>query len=321
MDKALNSCLEKFANLQIPPERDNWGESTAFRYPGKPLLLLSVIDLAATGALKENLVELSHELAETYNRYWETVSPSFSDNRLAATFLEVETEGFWNMTGQTEAAGQLPIDTMGQLHNSYLGAIIDPATLPLLTDQKSRKKLRETLISNYFASDLQQPLMDTALINHAAAIYRKELLSEAVAPTIKTGRGEEINRRIAALGFDSALLELYGHRCATCGIKMMTLEGQSAVGVNRIIPQRVGGSDHPNNGLALCRMCGWSFENGLIGIGEKYEVLIPAAIRLNGNLPAHMLIFKDRGITKIKPESFRPSQDNLSWHRQNILRE
>ncbi|MFO7605439.1 MAG: hypothetical protein R6W72_03920 [Desulfurivibrionaceae bacterium] len=321
MDKALNSCLEKLANLQISPERDNWGKSTAFQYPGKPLLLLSVIDLAAIGALKENLVELSHELAETYNRYWETVSPSVSDNRLAATFLEVEKEGFWKMTGLKEAAGQQQIDTMGQLHNSYLGAIIDPAILPLLTDQKSRKKLRETLISNYFASELHQPLMDIALINHAAAIYRKELLSEAVAPTIKTGRGEEINRRIAALGFDSALLELYGHRCAICGIKMMTLEGQSAVGVNRIIPRRIGGSDHPNNGLALCRMCGWSFDNGLIGIGEKYEVLIPAAIRLNGNLPAHMLIFKGRSITRIKPESFRPSQDNLSWHRQNILRE
>lgn len=321
MDNPLNTCLEKLTSLRISPDKDNWGKSTVFQYPGKALLLLTVIDLAAIGSLRENLVEPAHELAKIYNRYWETVAPFAFDNRLAATFLELEEEGFWRMAGLIEAAEQPPIDSMDKLFKSYLGAVIDPEIFPLLTKKESRKKLRQTLIASYFAPELHQTLMDVALINHAAAIYRKELLGEAGVPTIKTGRNEEINRRISSLGFDSAILELYDHRCAICGIKLQTPEGQSAVGAHRIIPRRIGGTDHPNNGLALCGMCGWSFDNGMVGIGEENEVVIPIAVRLNGNLPAHLLIFKDRNITKPKQESFRPSQENLSWHRQNVLRD
>jgi|GEM_PF-2210698 len=321
MDNPLNSCLARLANLQIPENKASWGAATSFKCPSKPLLLLTVIDMAAIGSFAENMVEPSFELARTYSRYWKTVAPSPTDTNLAATFIGLEEEGFWKMTGLKETPEQLPKNSMGNLHKSYLGAKIDPEIFPLLSEKKSRKTMRETLISTYFADEMHAPLLDVALINHAAAIYSKELLSEAQVPAIKTGRGEEINRRISSLGFDSAIVELYSHRCAICGIKLMTPEGHSAVNANRIMPKRCGGNDHPSNGIALCKICSWSFDNGLIGIGEEYEVLIPTAVRLNGNLPGHILIFKGRTVSKPQQEVFRPSQKNLSWHRQNILRD
>ncbi|MCK4840021.1 MAG: HNH endonuclease [Desulfobulbaceae bacterium] len=275
--------------------------------------------MTANGSLHDNFIEPSFELAATYNRYWQTIAPPDLDSELATTFLDLEDDGFWATTSQEVDPSQ-PITTMRNLQKSYIGAKIDADIFPLLSIGYSRKKLREALISTYFTPDIRPALLDVALINHGAAIYSKELLSGAPVPSIKTGRGAEINERISELGFNSALVELYDHRCAICGIKLMTPEGHSAVNATHIIPRHISRDDHPSNGLALCKICGWSFDNGLLGIGKKNEVIIPTAIRLNGNLPGHLLIFKDRVIAKTKQESFRPSQENLRWHREKILR-
>jgi putative restriction endonuclease len=310
MSSQINSCLEKLAK---------WGESTHFRSPCKPLLILSVIDMTANGSLEKNFIEPSFELAATYNRYWQTIAPPNLDSKLATTFLDLEDDDFWEMAGQEVTSSQ-PINTMRTLQKSYVGAKINADIFPLLGIGYSRKKLREALISTYFAPNTHPALLDVALINHGAAIYSKELLSGMPTPSIKTGRGEEINERISSLGFNSAIVELYDHRCAICGIKLMTPEGHSAVNGIHIVPWQISKNDHPSNGLALCKICGWSFENGLLGIGKKNEVIIPTAIRLNGNLPGHLLIFKDKIIAKPQQEPFRPSQKSLKWHREKVLR-
>jgi putative restriction endonuclease len=319
MNSQINSCLEKLVALRIPANREQWGDSTNFRAPCKPLLLLAVIDMAANGSLRENLIEPSFELAATYGRYWETIAPHAPCSALAATFLDLENDGVWQMTGLHLTAGQ-PIATMEQLRKTYVGAKMETDIFPLLTMEHSRKKLRETLTKTYFATHTHAALLDVALINHAAAIYSKEILSGAPVPSIKTGRGEKVNTKISLLGFNAAIVELYDHRCAICGIKLLTPDGRSATSAHHIIPWRTSKDDHPSNGLALCKLCGWSFDNGLMGINEQYEVIIPTAVRLNGNLPGHVLIFKGRTITKPQQQSFRPAPENLAWHRQNVLR-
>ena len=320
MSSQINSVLEKLVKLRIPADKDKWGGNTHFHSPCKPLLILSVIDMVANGSRQENFIEPSFELAATYNRYWEIIAPPNLDSKLATTFMDLEDDDFWEMTGQDIARSSQPINTMRKLQKSYVGAKMHADIFPLLTTGSSRKKLRETLITTYFAADIHPALLDVALINHGAAIYSKELLSGAPVPSIKTGRGEKINQQISSLGFNSAIVELYDHRCAICGIKLMTPEGHCAVNGIHIIPWNISKDDHPNNGLALCKICGWSFENGLLGIGKKNEVIIPTAIRLNGNLPGHLLIFKDKAIARPEQESFRPAQENLKWHREKVLR-
>jgi putative restriction endonuclease len=319
MNSQLNSCLEKLVKLRIPADRDQWGESTYFRAPCKPLLILAVIDMAANGSLLENLIEPSFELAATYSRYWKIIAPHTPDNELAVTFLDLEHDGLWQMTRPSITASQ-PVDSMEQLRKSYPGAKMPTDIFPLLTMEHSRKKLRETITKTYFAAHTHAALLDVALINHAAAIYSQEILSGAPVPSIKTGRGEKINTQIALLGFNSAIVELYDHRCAICGIKLLTPEGHSATSAHHIIPRQISKDDHPTNGLALCKLCGWSFDNGLMGINEQYKVVVPTAVRLNGNLPGHTLIFKGRTISKPQQESFRPAPENLAWHGQNVLR-
>ncbi|PKN64416.1 MAG: hypothetical protein CVU57_15215 [Deltaproteobacteria bacterium HGW-Deltaproteobacteria-15] len=78
--------------------------------------------------------------------------------------------------------------------------------------------------------------------------------------------------------------------------------------------------DLPTNGLALCRLCHWSFDEGLMGVGQQYEVLVSRRVRTDQNMPGHMLAFAGRTIVRPDEQPFWPAQDNLSDHRRRIFK-
>ena len=53
----------------------------------------------------------------------------------------------------------------------------------------------------------------------------------------------------------------------------MTPEGHTVVEAAHIRPWSDSYDDRPTNGLALCKLCHWSFDEGLMGVGRCYEVL------------------------------------------------
>ena len=64
-------------------------------------------------------------------------------------------------------------------------------------------------------------------------------------------------------------------------------------------------------------VCHWSFDVGLMSVGKKYEVLVSKRVRMDRNMPGHMLTLTDRQIFKPNDQIFWPSQNNLDWHRRN----
>jgi len=320
MSSQLDKYLQKFSNLKIEEDQDLWPASTLFRAPHKPLLLMSIIDLVAHGSLAKNFVEPTFELIETFNNYWATITKLPPDCKLAESFLSLEEDGFWKVKPVPGKKITGPIDKLKKLHDNYLGANLTKNLFLLMIKEGSRKKLRETLLNKYFAKKLHADLIDIALINHGAALYSKQLLSGDATLRLKTGRGVEVNKRLGQQGFRKAILELYNHRCSICGIKLISPEGKTTVDAAHIIPKEISQDNHPKNGLCLCGTCNWAFVNGFMALGKKYEVLVSAQARLNGNLPAHLLILPDRIISKPKQKSLWPSQKNLKWHRENIYK-
>jgi hypothetical protein len=57
-----------FARLRTDKSRARWTETTNHRAPHKPLL--SVPDLFDQSKVQSNLIQLTPELGETFNRYW-----------------------------------------------------------------------------------------------------------------------------------------------------------------------------------------------------------------------------------------------------------
>jgi len=124
------------------------------------------------------------------------------------------------------------------------------------------------------------------------------------------------NQKIWDQGFRKVITQLYDHRCALCGIRMITPEGHIVVEAAHIKPWSASHDDRPTNGFALCKLCHWSFDEGLMGVGKDYEVLVSKRVRTEQNYLGHILTLIDRPIFKPAKQIYWPDKNNLEWHRK-----
>jgi len=284
------------------------------------------MDLFAEGSITANMVELTPELGELFTLYWARVMPPDQRSNLALPFFHLKSDGFWHLVprpGQEaflSAARQ--IRSVNQLRDTVLGARLDEELYTLLGIEKSRNLLRTVLIETYFALELQSGLVEQATINIESFHYGQKLLERARTRELKERIADEESLPPAARdqGFRRAVITAYDHRCALCGIRMLTPDGHTVVDAAHIIPWSISHSDNPRNGMALCRLCHWTFDEGLVGVSPRYVVITSPQLSSSHNVPGHLLTLDGRGIIGPAEQPLWPDLDALSWHRQQVFR-
>jgi putative restriction endonuclease len=99
-----------------------------------------------------------------------------------------------------------------------------------------------------------------------------------------------------------------------------TLDARTAVTAAHIVPWSETQDDRPANGMALCRMCHWTFDEGLLGVSQKYQVIASWQLTVSNNLPGYLTNLEGRGIVGPSRERFWPDTESLRWHCENVLR-
>ncbi len=74
--------------------------------------------------------------------------------------------------------------------------------------------------------------------------------------------------------FLQTVREAYNERCAVCGTRRETPDGRPEVEAAHIKSVSDGGPDALENGLALCRLHHWAFDNGWLAVDDEYHVLV-----------------------------------------------
>jgi putative restriction endonuclease len=319
----LDDYVNKFRHLRTDKDRKRYPAITRHRAPHKPFLLLSIMDLIAQGQITRNLIEPSFALLDTFNGYWSGVMPPGSKTSMAYPFSRLQTDGFWQRIPKPgyEAYIEYNVKSMVRLQKILLGARLDDELFACLLQPDTRENLRMVLIDTYFAPEIRPILIRQGKVNVQAHEYTQKLLS-GVNPYM--GQWEESQEPEAPLvrdqGFRKAIVVLYDHRCALCGVRILTPEGHTVVEAAHIRSWSESHDDRPTNGLALCRLCHWSFDEGLMSVGQAYEVLVSRRMRMDQNMPGHMLTLADRPIFKPAEQHHWPAQDNLIWHRKNSFK-
>lgn len=315
--------LYAFSTLRTDRNRNRWSAKTCFNAPHKPFLLLSIIDLIASESITSNFIEPSFELAETFAGYWSRVMPLGTSASMSYPFYHLESSGFWHFVcrpGMLHQRGNT-ISSVKRLRELYLGASFDEELFLFLLMKDFREDVRSILVAKYFAQDIRSVITEQMSINYDASIYSQVLMHAAEPlPAYSAPEKTEITSQVRDQGFRKAIIQLYEHRCALCGIRMLTPEGHTIVEAAHIVPWCESKNDKPQNGLALCRLCHWSFDEGLMGVGQDYEVLISLSVRQDNNFPGHMETLSGRGIFKPQDKKFWPDQNNLALHRKNTFR-
>ncbi len=97
MSNGIDDYVRRFTRLRTNRNRKVWSEVTAHQAPHKPILLLCVLDLFDSGGISSNLVEISNDLLELSDGYWERVLPFSRPGNLALPFFHLQGDGFWHL--------------------------------------------------------------------------------------------------------------------------------------------------------------------------------------------------------------------------------
>ncbi|MDR3236566.1 MAG: HNH endonuclease [Prevotellaceae bacterium] len=173
-----------------------------------------------------------------------------------------------------------------------------------------------------------QPIWDEFANNRETLVFESErILAEKQNQTIETKfnellfdikdlKGEtklrEVKTRINQNVFRQIVLANYNKQCAITGIDVPDL-----LFASHIIPWAANEQErlNPENGICLSALYDKAFDKGLIGINEKYEVILSA--NLNRNRAKDYFVKYFAPIEKVKlqmPQKYLPNKQFLEWH-------
>ncbi len=334
MGGVLDNYLKRFAKLRT--DRSNaWGPETRGQAPHKAFLLLAVIDSFAIGDITGNLVALTPELGALFDGYWGLVQPMGRERgKVATPYFHLRSEGFWHLlprAGQENYVRQEgSIQSVSKLQKMVRGARLDEALFVALCTERGREALRRVLVDTYFEAGLRSPLLAQGVLNAQAERYAQRLLrlagsamrDEAAEYGVDAAAEEEepLTRRVRDQGFRRAVVQAYDHRCALCGVRIRTPDGRSAIVAAHIVPWSESHNDDPRNGMALCQLCHWTFDEGLFGVSQEYVIHLSRELSAAENMPGHLHTLGDRLLIGPQEEKLWPLRESLRWHWRHTFR-
>lgn len=321
MDKH-ESLIRQFSKLRRAPGLV-WTEATKRQAPHKPLLLLALLDLIARGEVTTSFIDAHRdliELNELFTNYWRRVVPISQTSSIAFPFSRLNRESFWELLAvegkEINRAVLNSIKSVNQLRQVAIGGRISQELFDLCLQSDSRAALRQALLESCFSAEAVEALTDQAMIHAEAYSYNQDLLRKAHQPIVKEVVATESFRPVSRnQGFRRAVVKTYDHRCALCGIRIVTAEGHTAVDAAHIVPWSKTQNDDIRNGMALCKLCHWAFDEGMMGVGDSYAVVTSRQIAQNPNFPGSLQALSGRSIITPTDQALWPAQKYLNWHR------
>jgi putative restriction endonuclease len=283
-----------------------------------------VLDLFELGEIDRNFIEITEDLLDLFDRYWLAVLPFMKPSTLAMPFVRMESEGFWHLARHEEGESLLgtPESSVAKLRERVFGAYLGEAVYECLRVEAKRRILRSVLMGKqYFSSEMREALLRQSFVNREGFIYSEKLLERPRDLEIRETLPLEVEYiPVRDQGFRRAVVTAYSHRCALCGIRVRTLDGHTAVTAAHIVPWSETQDDRPANGMALCRMCHWTFDEGLLGVSPEYQVIASNQLPVPDNLPGYLTNLEGRGIVGPSDDPFWPDLESLRWHHENVFR-
>ncbi|PSN16707.1 HNH endonuclease [filamentous cyanobacterium CCT1] len=315
MPKDLPYYAKKFAKLNVNRHRERGAA------PHKPVLLISVMELIEQGKMRLNQVPLSPELISTFLKYWRSLVRTDHRSDISLPFVHLTGDGFWHLAfyPDSETATPTGLGRKGvtAVRRMVQYAWLDPELFAILQDPGQRVILLRVLIDSWFAgrsNEIEQlslidefELVKTQLLREGGATYRVEDLKDEENIVVRNG------------AFRKIVVSLYDQRCAFCGLRIISADGQDIVDGAHIKPFAEFRDDRFVNGLALCKNHHWAFDHGWFGVDDNYRILIPSD-RFTEDAAIESRRMNEFGGEKInlpKDQKNMPSLESLRWHREN----
>jgi putative restriction endonuclease len=137
----------------------------------------------------------------------------------------------------------------------------------------------------------------------------KELKGETKLREVKTRVNQNVFRRI--------VLSNYSGKCAISGIDISDL-----LFASHIIPWSHNETErlNPENGICLSALYDRAYDKGIIGINEKYEIILSSYLKQKSTTNYYQRYFQSlENIKMILPQKYLPKKEFLQYHLDMIF--
>ena len=157
------------------------GDGVSGPAPHKPLLLLSIIDLAESGKILGRVITRTPELVLRFRTLGTLVADRWPTRlQLRLPFYHLKTQGFWQAFSDEMQPAQSPKScAMIELH---------PEFFALLADRDFRMKARMVLIARYFTEVEKVALFECLGIAGASARASSREVNSVLAKALADGK-------------------------------------------------------------------------------------------------------------------------------------
>ena len=277
--------------------------------PHKPCLLLSLLDMAQDGELREPTLQRTPSLHVRFNAFSSIALPRWGGKvDLSYPFFYLKSQGFWQaLNNERRPSTSVEVTQSIQL---------DPEFLALMQDADFRRSARIILVETYFPPAECIALYALLGVPAQTQEFQRELHllnTDTATQAVKQGRSARFGVQVVCG---------YQHTCALTGYRIITQNGESVVEAAHIEPWAKTRNDDIHNGLALSRNVHWAFDRGLWSVndpvGDQFPILIkPERFQEWGPEALGLLGYEKSAFLKFaEGTSLRPEPDYLRRHRQ-----
>jgi putative restriction endonuclease len=286
-------------------------------------MLLAVLDLARSGALRENKIYFAPPLLERYAYYFDAVKGPADHRNPYFPFFHLQgnlrggAKSFWHLHALPGREAVLHALSSARSVSAVTGnvafASLDSELYELLKSDQSIDRLSEALSTTWFDRGL---LELKAVVQQTKAISRYE--SELRGSSMLSARRPPPPDYVRNPAFRRVVTELYDYRCAATGIRLVLPDGTAMVEAAHIHPFNEAQDDDPRNGLALSPNMHWAMDRDLIAPGSDFKWHVSRA--LDRRIPDNKMLIELEGQPLFLPREFRmyPKREALEWRESRL---
>ncbi|HBR94058.1 MAG TPA: hypothetical protein DEA90_07825 [Opitutae bacterium] len=271
--------------------------------PHKPLLLLSILDMAESGEISSSRLEKTPGLRLRFDAYWAIVQARWGGlPGLDQPFHYLRSQGFWSTFTQD--------GHISTADRSTVYVELDPQFMADLSSAQRRDEARRILVEKWF-TEAEQRALYAAFGWSSAKLRQIEWSDQANEDAEATGR--DANFRIK-------VVTQYRFTCALTGYGLHTAQGHSLVEAAHIHAFSKSRNNSPDNGLALTRDAHWMFDKGLWTLDEQQRVLVAKEIFTEWGPETDWLRKRHQQPAYFNEGTqLRPAEARLHWHRKHVF--
>lgn len=317
---------ERLARLRVD-RGPSWGPEVRGGAPHKPILLLAVADLVEAGLIRDNAICYDDRLLGAFDGYWRACVGDKATNPLQPFWYLKGDGGLWQLSPRNAAgAGVVAgarVPSLRLFEASVQHAMLAPELWSALQSPESRDEVRAILVATYFGGELRASLQARHDLLLQSVAYESQLRQRLQRDLRDLFAGDgaldaEFTEESRSAAFRAVVVVAYAHACAVCGASIRTPAGRSVVEAAHIVPFHVCRNNDPRNGLALCPLHHWTFDQGALAVSEQRRILVHSAASgfvadeaFRALAGAELRLPGDAAIA--------PAPVALAWHRKNVF--